>query len=79
MRSLTDQERWVLGIGDVVDDIVELTDADRGYELVARLPHAVLVRTAFGLASELRRRPNAIVRLFETEEAGRRALALFEQ
>jgi hypothetical protein len=69
----------VLAIGDVVDEIVDLTEAELESEVVARLPHAVLVRTTFQNAAELRRKPNAIIRVFDTEEAGRRALGLFEQ
>jgi hypothetical protein len=69
----------VLAVGDVVDEIVDLTEAELDSEVVGRLPHAVLVRTTFRNASELRRKPNAIIRVFDTEEAGRRALGLFEQ
>jgi hypothetical protein len=78
MRTLTDQERWVLAIGDVVDEIADLAAAEREAEVVGRLPRAVLVRTTHRRASELRRRPNAIIRVFETEQAGQRALGLFQ-
>jgi hypothetical protein len=78
MRSMTDQERWVLGVGDIVDVIVDLTEAEAEAEVVRRLPHAVLVRTTNRRAVELRRLPNAIVRVFETERDGRRALGLFQ-
>jgi hypothetical protein len=75
---MTDQERWVLAIGDVVDQIVDLAEAEREAEVVQRLPHAVLVRTTNRRAVELRRLPNAIIRVFETEQDGQRALGLFE-
>jgi thioredoxin-like negative regulator of GroEL len=78
MRTLTDQERWVLAVGDVVDEIVDIAEAEFEAEVVRRLPHAVLVRTTHRRASELRRLPNAIIRVFETEYAGQRALGLFE-
>ena len=78
MRTLTDQERWVLAVGDVVDEIVDIAEAELEAEVVRRLPYAVLVRTTHRRASELRRRPNAIIRVFETEHAGQRALGLFE-
>jgi hypothetical protein len=78
MRSVTDQERWVLAIGDVVDEIVDLTEAELDSEVVSRLPHAVLVRTTNRRAAEMRRRPNAIIRVFESEQAGQRALGLFQ-
>ena len=67
----------MLAVGDVVDDIVDLADAEREAEVVGRLPRAVLVRTTHRRATELRRRPNAIIRVFDTEQAGRRALGLF--
>jgi hypothetical protein len=79
MKVFMDQERWVLAIGDVVDEIVELTEAELDSEVVGRLPHAVLVRTTFRYASELRRRPNAIIRVFDSEAAGQLALGLFRQ
>jgi hypothetical protein len=75
---MTDQERWVLAIGDVVDEVVDLTEAELDAEVVSRLPHAVLVKTTNRHAAELRHLPNAIVRVFETHDAGQRALALFE-
>jgi hypothetical protein len=78
MRTLRDQERWVLAVGDVVDEIVDIAEAEREAEVVGRLPHAVLVRTTNRRASELRRRPNAIIRVFESEQAGQRALDLFQ-
>jgi hypothetical protein len=78
MRSMTDQERWVLAVGDIVDEIVDLTETEVGVEVVQRLPHAVLVRTTNRQAVELRRLPNAIIRVFETERDGHRALALFQ-
>jgi hypothetical protein len=78
MRTVIDQDRWVLAVGDVVDEIVDLTEAELEIEVVGRLPHAVLVRTTHRRASELRRRENAIIRVFETEEGGRRALGLFQ-
>ncbi|MGZ4125248.1 MAG: hypothetical protein ACXVQU_06805 [Actinomycetota bacterium] len=77
MRTMTDQERWVLAVGDVVDEIVDLTEAEQEAEVVQRLPHAVLVRTTNRRAVELRRLPNAIIRVFETERDGQRALGLF--
>lgn len=76
MRSFVDQDRWVLAIGDV-DGIVDLTEAELEAEVVGRLPHAVLVRTTHRRASELRRHPNAIIRVFDSEQAGQRALGLF--
>jgi hypothetical protein len=79
MRSLVDQERWVLAIGDIVNEIVDVTEAELESDVVGRLPHAVLVRTTFRNAAELRQRPNAIIRVFDTEDAGRRALGLFER
>jgi hypothetical protein len=78
MQSITDQQRWVLAIGDVVPEIVDIAAAERDAEIVGRLPHAVLVRTTHRHASELRHRPNAIIRVFETEQAGQRALGLFQ-
>lgn len=78
MRTHTDQERWVLAIGDVVDEVVDVAAAERDAEVVKRLPHVVLVRTTYRQAAELRRRPNAIVKVYDTEQAGRRAIALFE-
>jgi hypothetical protein len=77
MRTMTDQERWLLAVGDIVDEIVDLTEAEPEAEVVERLPHAVLVRTTNRRAVELRRLPNAIVRVFETERDGQRALGLF--
>jgi hypothetical protein len=77
MHSITDQERWVLAVGDIVDEIVGLTEAQHEAAVVQRLPHAVLVRTTNRRASELRRLPNAIIRVFETERDGQRALGLF--
>lgn len=77
MKLRTDQDRWVLAVGDVVGEIVDLTEADLDGEVVSRLPHAVLVRTTSRRAAELRRRPNAIIRVFETERDGQRALGLF--
>jgi hypothetical protein len=68
----------VLAIGDVVDEIVDLTEAELDSEVVGRLPHAVLVRTTNRRAAELRRRDNAVIRVFETEQAGKRALDLFQ-
>jgi hypothetical protein len=78
MHMMTDQERWVLAVGDIVDELIDLTEAESGAEVVQRLPHAVLVRTTHRRASELRRLPNAIIRVFETERDGQRALGLFE-
>ena len=78
MRTLTDQERWVLAVGGVVERIVDLTRAEREAEIIDRLPNAVLVRTTHRAASELGRTPNAIIRVFDTEAAGRRALGLFD-
>jgi hypothetical protein len=77
MKILDDQERWVLAVGDVVDEMVDIAQAEREAEVVGRAPYAVLIRTTNRRASELRRRPNAIIRVFETEQAGQRALGLF--
>jgi hypothetical protein len=74
---MTDQERWVLAVGDVVDEIVDIAQAEHEAEVVGRVPHAVLVRTTNRRASELKRKPNAIIRVFESEQAGQRALELF--
>ncbi len=67
----------MLAVGGVVDDIVDLARVEREAEVVGRAPHAVLVRTTNRRASELRRTPNAIIRVFESEQAGQRALGLF--
>jgi hypothetical protein len=77
MRNLTDQERWVLAIGDIVDEIVDLTEAELEAEVVDRVPHAVLVRTTYRRATELRRIPNAIIQVYDSEDAGQHALGLF--
>jgi hypothetical protein len=78
MRMHTDQERWVLAVGEVVDEIVDLAAAEQDSEVVNRLPHAVLVRTTYRKAWEIRKKPNAIVHVYDSEQAGRRALSLFE-
>jgi hypothetical protein len=76
MRVVTDQERWVLAVGDVVDELVRVA-AHAEAVVVDRLPRAVLLRTTNRRAAELRRRPNAVIRVFESEQAGQRALGLF--
>ncbi len=78
MRMHMDQERWVLAVGDVVDDVIDLVAAERESTVVKQLPHVVLVRTTYRQASELRKRPNAVIHVYDSEQAGTRAFSLFE-
>lgn len=67
----------MLAVGGIVDEVIDLAHAEHEAEVVGRARHAVLVRTTNRRASELRRTPNAIIRVFESEDAGQRALGLF--
>jgi hypothetical protein len=74
MESFTDQQRFVLAVGDTVDDVAE----DSAVIVLDRLDRVVLIETSYGTASQIRRTPGVIIHIFERETEARRAFGLFQ-
>jgi len=74
MESFTDQQRFVLAVGDAVDSIAE----DSAVIVLDRLDRVVLVETSYGSAVQIRHTPGVITHIFEREAEARRAFGLFQ-
>ncbi|TMK30896.1 MAG: hypothetical protein E6G55_11390 [Actinobacteria bacterium] len=74
MKSYTDQQRYVLAVGDMVDSLVE----DSAVVVLDRLDRVVLIETSYGSAVHIRHTPGVIIHIFERETEARRAFGLFQ-
>jgi len=74
MKSFTDQQRFVLAVGDTVDDVAE----DSAVIVLDRLDRVVLIETSYGTAVQIRHTPGLIIHIFERESEARRAFGLFQ-
>jgi len=74
MKSFTDQQRFVLAVGDMVDDVAE----DSAVIVLDRLDRVVLIETSYGTAVQIRHAPGVIIHIFERETDARRAFGLFQ-
>lgn len=74
MKSFTDQQRFVLAVGDAVESVVE----DSAVVVLDRLDRVVLIETSYGSAVQIRHTPGVIIHIFEREAEARRAFGLFQ-
>lgn len=74
MVSYTDQQRFVLAVGDAVDSVAE----DSAVVVIDRLDRVVLIETSYGNAVQIRHTPGVTIHIFEREAEARRAFGLFQ-
>lgn len=74
MRSFSDQQRFVVAVGDTADRVAE----DPAVKVLDRLDRVVLVEASYGTALQFRHTPGVIVHIFERETEARRAFGLFQ-
>jgi len=72
MESFTDQQRFVLAVGDTADRVAE----DAAVKVLSRLDRVVLVEASYRTAAQFRHTPG--VHIFERETDARRAFGLFQ-
>jgi len=74
MQSFTDQQRFVLAVGDAADAVAE----DSSVIVLDRLDRVVLIETSYGTAVQIRHTHSGIIHVFEHETEARRAFELFQ-
>ncbi len=74
MRYLTDQQRFVLAVGDAANLIVE----DAAVRVLERLDRVVLVEANYRTVVDIRNTAGVVVHIFESEADARRVFNLFE-
>lgn len=74
MKSFTDQQRFVLAVGDISDRVAE----DSAVRVLARLDRVVLVEASYRTALDIRDTAGVVIHIFEREADARRAFGLFQ-
>jgi hypothetical protein len=75
MKSFTDQQRFVLAVGDAVPRIAD----GFGVKVLDRLDRVVLVEASYRTVLEIRRIAGMVIHVFEREADARRVFKLFKQ
>ncbi|HZD80628.1 MAG TPA: hypothetical protein VE646_11390 [Actinomycetota bacterium] len=73
MRTFTDQQRYVVVLGDAADEVSEAPTVT----VLDRLDRVVLLEASYRTAVELRHRDGVIIHIYERERDARRAFGLF--
>lgn len=74
MKSFTDQQRFVLAVGDAVPRIAEAFSV----KVLEMLDRVVLVQTNYGTVAGIRSIAGVVVHVFEREADARRVFKLFK-
>jgi len=74
MKSFTDQQRFVLAVGDAADHIAE----DSAVTVLGRLDRVVLVEASYRTVLDIRDTAGVVIHIFEREADARRAFGLFQ-
>lgn len=74
MKSFTDQQRFVLAVGDAADQIAE----DSAVKVLDRLDRVVLAEASYRTVVDLRNTAGVVIHIFEREADARRVFKLFE-
>lgn len=74
MRTFTDQQRFVVALGDAADRVSE----EPSVRVLDRLNRVVLVEAPYQTAVELRHWDDVVVHIYEREGDARRAFGLFK-
>ena len=74
MKSFSDQQRFVLAVGDAVPRIAD----GLGVKVLDRLDRVVLVEASYRTALEIRRIAGMVIHVFERESDARRVFKLFK-
>ncbi len=74
MKSFTDQQRFVLAVGEAADQIAE----DSAVKVLDRLDRVVLAEASYRRVVDLRNTAGVVIHIFEREADARRVFKLFE-
>jgi hypothetical protein len=74
MKSFTDQQRFVLALGDAAGHIADSS----GVRVLDRLDRVVLVETSYRMVQDFRNIVGIVIHVFEREADARRVFNLFE-
>lgn len=73
MRYETDQQRFVIALGEAADRVTD----DPGVKILERANHVVLAETSYRIALELRHGSDMVIHTYEHEADARRVFGLF--